>query len=70
MPGAFQRSEFAVMGRVVFALGPDIDEEAIVAIKRGIAEWFAFDRNQAPAVLAGRLGDQLLGPGAETGNSG
>ena len=68
MPGRFQRVEPVVMRGVVFAFGPDIDEEAVVAVERGIAERFAVDRDQALAVLAGGFGDQLLGPGAEIGD--
>ena len=39
-----------------------IDEQAIVAIGRGVAERLVVDRNDALAVLAGRFGDQLLEP--------
>ena len=68
MPGRLQRLEPVVMRGVVFAFGADIDEEAVVAVKRGIAERFAVDRDQALAVLAGGFGDQLFGPGAEIGD--
>ena len=68
MTGGFQRGESLVMRGIVLAFGPDIDEEAVVAVQRGIAERFAVDRNQALAVLAGGFGDQLLGPGAEIGD--
>ena len=68
MPGRLQRLEPVVMRGVVFALGPDIDEEAVVAVKRGIAERLAVDRDQALAFLAGGFGDQLFGPGAEIGD--
>ena len=68
MPGRFERFEPVVMRGVVFAFGSDIDEEAVVAVKRGIAERLAVDRDQALAVLAGGFGDQLFGPGAEIGD--
>ena len=68
MPGLLQRGELVVMRGVVFALGAQVDEEAVVAVERGVAERFAIDRDQALAVLAGRFRDQLLGPGAEIGD--
>ena len=54
---------------VVFGRGAQIDEEAVVAVDGGVAERLAVDRDQALAVLAGRLGDQLLDPGAEIGDA-
>ena len=68
MPGCFQRGQLLVMRGVVFAFGADVDEEAILAVERGIAERFAVDRDQALAVLAGGFRDQLFGPGAEIGD--
>jgi hypothetical protein len=68
MPGFLERLEPVVMRGVVFAFGADIDEEAVVAVKRGIAERLTVDRDQALAVLAGGFGDQLFGPGAEIGD--
>ena len=68
MSGRLQRLEPVVMRGVVFAFGADIDEEAVVAVKRGIAERLAVDRDQTLAVLAGGFGDQLFGPGAEIGD--
>ena len=68
MPGRLERLEPVVMRGVVFAFGADIDEEAVVAVKRGIAERLAIDRDQALAFLAGGFGDQLFGPGAEIGD--
>ncbi len=56
------------MRGIVFAFGADVDEEAVVAVKRDIAKRLAVDRNQALAFLARGLRDQLLGPGAEIGD--
>ena len=68
MPGCFQRGQLRVMRRVVFAFGAKVDEEAILAVERGIAERLAVDRDQALAFLAGGFRDQLFGPGAEIGD--
>ena len=68
MTGCLQRSQPVVMRGIVFALGADVDEETILAVKRGIAERFAVDRDQALAFLAGGFRDQLFGPGAEIGD--
>ena len=68
MPGRFQRGELFVMRGVVLAFGADVDEEAIVAVQRRIAQRFAVDRDQALAFLAGGFRDQLFGPGAEIGD--
>ena len=70
MSGRLKGGEFAVMRRIIFAFGPDIDEETVLAVDSGIRERFAVDRNQALAVLAGGLRDQLLGPGAKIGDLG
>ena len=43
----------------------DVDEDAIVAVVVRRAERFALDRNDAGAVLAGALRDQLFRPGPE-----
>ncbi|MFK4398646.1 hypothetical protein ABIF31_005203 [Bradyrhizobium elkanii] len=56
------------MRGVVLAIGTQVDEEAVVAVDRRLANRLALDRDQALAVLAGRFRDQLLGPGAEIGN--
>jgi hypothetical protein len=69
MPGRFERFEPVIMRCVVFAFGSDVDEEAVVAVKRGIAERLAVDRDQTLAVLAGGFRDQLLGPSAEIGGT-
>ena len=53
------------MSVILFVRRADIDEEAVVAVKVGIAQRLAIDRDQALALLAGRLGDQLLGPCAK-----
>ena len=68
MSGLFQRGELVVVGCVGFALGAEVDEEAIAAVSPGVAERLAIDRDQALAILAGRLRDQLFGPGAEIGD--
>ncbi len=68
MSGFFQRGELVVMRGVALAFGADVDEEAVAAVDRGIAERFAVDRDQALAVLAGGFRDQLFGPGAEIGD--
>ncbi|MGY4314565.1 hypothetical protein ACVWW1_003892 [Bradyrhizobium sp. JR3.5] len=70
MAGGLERGELCLMRGVVLALGAQVDEEAVVAVDRGVADGFALDRDQALAVLAGRFRDQLLGPGAEIGDLG
>ena len=66
--GLLQCIERACVRRIGFAAGPQIDEEAVAAVDIRRAERLAIDRNKSVAVLAGRLGDQLLGPGAEIRN--
>ena len=68
MSGLLQRREPGVMPGIVLAFGAQVDEEAIVAINRGLAKRLAVDRDQSLAVLAGQFRDQLLGPGAEIGD--
>ncbi len=68
MAGALQRGELVVMRGVALAFGPDIDEEAVIAVKRNVAERLAVDRNEALAFLAGGFRNQLFGPGAEVGD--
>ena len=67
MPGLLQRGQFFIMRSIVFAFGPDVDEEPVQSIQRHLAKRFAVDRDQALAPLAGRFRDQLFGPGAEIG---
>ena len=68
MPGSFQRDQRVVMLSVVFAFGAQVDEEAVIAVQGRIAKRLAVDRDQALAVLARGLRDQLFGPGAEVGD--
>ena len=68
MPGLFQRGQLVLMRGVVFAVGADIDEEAVVAVERDVVQRLAVDRDQALAILAGGFRDQLFGPGAEIGD--
>ena len=70
MAGFLQRREFRLMRRYAFAFRAHVDEDAIVAVDHRIAERFAVNRNQAPAVLAGGFGDELFRPRAEVGNFG
>ena len=44
---------------------PDRDEEPVVAVALGRAQQLALDREDAATLLTGRLGDELLDPGAE-----
>ena len=68
MTGFFQRTQPFVMRVIVFALGPDVDEEPIMAVHGRIAEWLALDRDQPFTFFARGFRDQLLGPGAEIGD--
>ena len=53
---------------IVFALGPDVDKEPIMAVHGRVAERLALDRDQPFTFFAGGFRDQLLGPGAEIGD--
>ena len=68
MAGSFKSLELLLVRSVVFVLGADIDEEAIVGVSFGITQRLAVDRDQAFALFASGFRDQLLGPGAEIGN--
>ena len=67
MPGLLQRGQFFIVRSIVFAFGPDVDEEPVPSIQRHLANRFAVDRDQALAFLAGGFRDQLFGPGTEIG---
>jgi len=68
MAGFFQCSEFFIMRGVVFAFGPEIDEEAVVAVSPGLAERLAVDWNQALAFPCRGTRRSVARPGAEVGN--
>src|SRR5690348_16624802 len=55
----------AVHGCVVGTVAAQVDEDAVGAVGVRVAELLAGDRNEPLALLARRLGQQLLGPEAE-----
>src|SRR5262249_38892821 len=57
MAGGFELLELELMLGIALAFERKIDKEAIVAIEFCSTEWLAIDRDQAFAVLAGRLGE-------------
>ena len=62
MPRLLQRLDGAI-GWV--RVQPDVDEEAVVAIHGRLADRLALHRDDALALFASALGDQLLDPVAE-----
>ena len=66
----FERGDFGVLIGVGALIQAKISEDAVVAIDLGRAQLFAIDRNDALALLAGGLGNQLLEPRAQIGDSG
>ena len=69
MAGRLQLRKLGLVSGIGFTIEREIDEEAIVAVKLRRAERLAVDRDETLAVLAGGLGEQLLGPGAEIGQA-
>jgi len=67
-PAFSSAASWSLMRAVAFAFGTKVDEEAIVAVERHIAQRLTVDRDQALTVLAGGFRDQLFGPGAEIGD--
>ena len=63
-------SSLASSSGIFVACERKLDEETIVAVNLRHAERLAVDRDETLAVLAGRFGEQLLGPGAEIGEAG
>ena len=55
---------FAQRGRVGAVVERDVQEDAVVAVVVGVEQRLVGDRQDAAAVLAGGLGDELLGPDA------
>ena len=68
MPGFFERRQLVIVRLVGLGFGSQFNEHAIVAVYGGHAERFAVDGDQAFAVLAGGLCNQLLRPRAEVGD--
>ena len=67
--GPRQRLERLVLCRVRRRSQTRVDEEAVAAVRLGGRERLAVDRDDALAILAGGLADQLLEPGAERGDA-
>ena len=70
LPGRLERVDGGVLRGVGRVVEPQVDEQAIVAVGRGRAERLAIDGDDALAVLAGGLGEELLEPGAEVVDAG
>src|SRR3954467_6498569 len=68
MASLFDRGEPVIMVGVGLAFGSEVDEEAVVAVERGLGQRFAIDRDQPFAMLACGFRNQLFGPGAEIGD--
>ena len=69
MPGLFEGGDRCVHGAIIFLGEADVGEHAVVAVNRGLADFFAVHRDDALADLAGGFGDQLLQPCAEIGDA-
>ena len=65
MAGGLERVGERVPPAVGAALEREADEDAVVAVRLRLAERLEVDRHDADAVLAGALGDELLGPRPE-----
>ena len=70
LPGALDRLDRRVLLRVGVGAKPHVDEQAIVAVRVRRAERLAVDGDHALPLLAGRLRQQLLEPGAEVADRG
>ena len=62
MPGGFKCFEFGFDLGVLAALRVNVNEDAVVAIGAGRSQGFAGNWNNAFALFASALGNQLLGP--------
>ena len=68
--GRFERGDAGILRRVGRGGEPQIDEDAIGAVAIGRRQRLEIDRHDRLPVLARRLGDQLLEPGAEALDAG
>ena len=68
--GRFERGDAGILRGVGRGGEAQIDEDAIGAVAIGRRQRLEIDRHDRLPVLAGRLGDQLLEPGAEVVDAG
>ena len=70
LAGFFERVDGGVLLGIGRGAQAQIDEDAIISVNIGRADFLAVNGNQALAFLAGGFGEKLFEPRAEIGNAG